>query len=487
MLTESFLDCCFFISLCDDIEVKRDPTINRNILDILKFHMSIYKDDIPIQIKDKFECLQSICEMKADNRSISTIIDSILSGKYKPLKDFIDEKVSENLDISIIQDYIKQIRNRKKMTILFKDFMKIKALVESIEESKYDTMDTLLDKYNYIIKSLYVNMMEEQRYEAIETSSSLDLMNDDYTYVIDKIKESNSIENCVPSGYELIDNSILRGGFKKTRLYLIGGSSGSGKSTFLVNILANRCNTPMLTTKEKDSDIYVYITLENLVDETFLRLYCCLNDRSEGDAFSDMEAGIDIRKIVQTKLEKSGVNICLFYFPANSITVENVRVVLDDVCSKYGKKRIKAVLVDYLDLFNCRSNIDLYRMQLADITLDLKVLAIDYSIPVISVTQVNKSGYDVGSVPQLTSIGESMKKVDHSDFVAFLTPDGDGKLLFTVRKHRNGPNNKQIVFDVDLSKYKLYCTGSKASNLVLDNIDSQSLPISSFDDSVLLY
>jgi len=455
MITESFLDVCFSLLLAKDTIIHRDPSLVRNILDILDYHLELYNQDIPIQIKNKFDCLYKVCTLKMENRSIPSIIDSILAGgKFDGLKDYIEDKLGKHIDSSLTSDYTKQIRNRKKEIALFKDFNKLKDLVSSVEESRFESCDDLVGEYEGAVKSLYANMMQENRAAVVEVSASLDLMTDSYEYVLDRIKENNKAENCVPSGFENLDGDILRGGFRKCRVYLIAGHSGCGKSTFLINFLANVCKRSRISSSDDIEGVYVYVTLENLIDETFARLYCCLFNRTETQIVNDINNGTNVREAVKDVIEKSRNNICMYYFPAYSIGTEDVRILLDDISSRYGKKKIKALLVDYLDLFDAKFSTDLYRLQLAKIALDMKILSIDYDIPVITVTQVNRSGYN-NEAPELTSVGEAMKKVEHVDFVALLGPSDDGRISFNVGKNRNGPR-RSVSFEADLSRYRIW-------------------------------
>ena len=469
MITESFLDLCFNLLLSKSASVQRNIPLTKNISEILQYHNDIYKGDIPVQIKNKFNCLQKFCEFRLDNRDTVSIVDSLIStGRFTSLKDYIEEKLNKEIEQSVYLDFIKQVRNRKKEICLFKDFSSLKKLVENVEESKHEGIDDIVEKYEYNIKTLYANMMEENRVSAMEISASLDLLRDSYSPVLKMIKESSKVENSIPSGFNILDKEILKGGFKKRRLYLIGGSTGSGKSTFLINILSNLISDKKKDSSEDLSGVYVYITLENLIDETFCRLYCCNENKTEDDLNEDMEKGINIENVIREKLKRSKNNICFYYFPAFSVGVEEIRLVLDDVSSIYGKDKIKGIFIDYLDLLDARFSSDLYRLQLGKITLDFKILAIDYDCPVISVTQVNRSGYN--ETPDITSMGEAIKKAEHSDFVGMFGTTNDGRLSMMIRKNRNGPKDRQIIFMTDLSKFKMWPETTESSPVKFDSI-----------------
>ena len=102
---------------------------------------------------------------------------------------------------------------------------------------------------------------------------------------------------------------------------------------------------------------------------------------------------------------------------------------------------------------------DLHRLELGQITLLLKAVAVLENIPIITVTQLNREGYDK-EVFSLTTMSESIKKVEHSDFVAILhnldeeDPVGDyHKLEVFIGKNRTGPKNKKTVLLSRFSRF----------------------------------
>jgi replicative DNA helicase len=140
--------------------------------------------------------------------------------------------------------------------------------------------------------------------------------------------------------------------------------------------------------------------------------------------------------------------------------------VLDDVIDKYGKDAIAGLYIDYLDLLKTDMRYDIYRMELGHITLSLKTLAVQYNIPVITATQLGRSAYKISDSRDLgvDQISESIKKVEHADFVGLLAKDPvDENLVHgKIGKNRSGKSNVAIDFKVDFSRFK-YVTASNVS------------------------
>ena len=90
MLTELFLNSCFSLVLNKTTKIKKNKIIYRDILDILNFYINKQKNEIPIIIQNKIECLFEICKLKLKDKSDDNVIDSISFGeKFKSLMPFL--------------------------------------------------------------------------------------------------------------------------------------------------------------------------------------------------------------------------------------------------------------------------------------------------------------------------------------------------------------------------------------------------------------
>jgi len=479
MITESFLNTCYSVVLGKS-KVRKDNVLYRDILEILNFYTRHNKEEIPLVMRPKIECIIKICELRLDGKELNNILDSIfLSDKFKDLSPFI-ESFNRDIPDYELQDNIKQIRLRKKLNSLLKNYDKMSKFLQIIKEGSFASVDDVIDDYDMIIKSMYADLMDASRGEAIEASSSLDLEKDDYSSVINLIKQKYSRKNTTPSGFPILDNEVLNGGFEKSRLYIIGGASGSGKSTFLVNLIVNSATMPnskfthLIGNGESNKRVYVYITLENTIEESLMRIYQAMFSKTSSDmlreislAESEEQAVRNIKNAILNELKKNNSTIIMKYFPPSSISSIDIMAVLDDIAGEYGKENIVGIYIDYLDLLKTDTKYDLRHLELGHIALSLKTLAVHYEIPVITATQLTRAVYRVGKASDLNvdQIGESIKKVEHSDFVLLLTKDiNDDTIVHTkVGKFRNGRSNVTIDFKVNFLHYK-FLNGYFVSN-----------------------
>ena len=466
MITESFLNSCFSLLINKKTQIKRSKALYRDIIKILDFKTG-ESFDVPQQVQSKLDCLKKITEMFIAGKTIETIRDSIsLSEKFIPQLDFLDFKINEELNPVVFQDFIKQVRIRKKIVALFQNFDELNKVLESIKDGSFDSIDDLVDDYEATIKTLYSNVMESNRAITVEAAASLDLNKDSYDHVLQMIQKKYQRENKTPTGFALLDDKILLGGYDPSRLYIWGGGSGAGKSTILNNtIIRSAMMNPLLFTgnmvapkQGEINRVYIYITMENTIEEALMRTYQPMFDKTTPQMLYDISKGVDIKKAISDILIKNGSTIIMKYFPAMSVSVIDLMGVVDDVIEQYGKEKIAGLYVDYLDLLKTDTKYDMYRLELGHITLSLKTLAVQYNIPVITASQLGRKIYSISNSNDLSldQMSESIKKVEHADFVALLGKDmnDNGIVHGKIGKNRAGKSNMSLDFKVDFERFK---------------------------------
>ena len=339
MITDLFLNSCFSLVLNTTTKLRKSKSIYRDIIEILSFFKEKQKGEIAVYVQNKVECLETICSLKLEDKTDDNIIDSIFYGeKFQSLIDFIKIKRTEEVSEAILSDHICQIRMRKKLNGVVSNYDEISKFLEIIKTGNFNSIDEVIYNYEKIIKEANYNLMESGRSVGLEACSTLDLLNDDYTPVLDMIKKKYDKASAIHTGFSIFDQNVFdSGGFEKSRLYVFGGGSGSGKSTLMLNFLANDICKPVDKNSKNTSSVYLCITLENQIDESILRLYQMMFQKETVKVLRDINAGVDIKKEVLTKIQKSGYNLVFKYFPKYSISCTDIMMHLDDIEDKYGK------------------------------------------------------------------------------------------------------------------------------------------------------
>lgn len=432
MIGEYFLDTCITICCSTD---DSDPRV-RTIFDAIKSIISWYKkevskDDVPIDFMNKLDVSLFLVEhrIKTKKFNFDRFIEKLKNGKAKDMVPILESRKIE-ISKEDLEEFFNEVLSKKRICDLFEGKKKLQGLLNDIETGNFIDDAEIVERWENAISRSWDKITQIKRVESIEAIQSLDLLNDDYSAVEAAIRQSYNKENIIKTGYKSVDKLFSNGGFERSRLYIVGGTSGIGKSTFLDNLPVNAING-----EEVEGD-YLIITGENLIAETLERLYCIFTGISHEQLVINIlnDPTFSLKTEIQKVLRDRKSNIVLKYFKSGRTTTEEIRVIIDEV-AQLGN--LKAAYIDYLDLLNSKFRIEDKRIDLGYVCQDLKDFAIEYELPIVTPTQLNRSGYDKEVAPTLTSMSESMKKVDHADFVLYLQQP-TGEVMFSVPHELGG-------------------------------------------------
>lgn len=470
MINENFLNLCFqaIFSKVDNPEVKINKDFYRDINELLNNAKTEMKNDIPIDIVNKIDCLEVVCRLKFDNKDNDAIIDSLsVSEKYKNLMDFISLKSSQTIDEQTFYGLVEQVRNRKKLNCILANHENISQFVDKFKKGNFDCLDDIVNDYESLVRQSYLNVVDSNKGAYIEACQSLNLEEDNYDSVVKMIIKKFERKNITPSGFYVLDNEVLNGGFEPSRLYTFIGGSGSGKSTLMCNFITNAATNDShryimekVDPRSPTKNVYLYITLENTVDESLLRMYQSLFDKTVAQAISDLVNGVDIKQKINNLMSATNSVIIMKYYRPRSISCIDLCVFIQEVLDKYGVGSLKGLYLDYLDKLRSdtvNKNLE-YRLELGFIVDSLKAIAIQFGIPIITLSQLNRSAYGVKDSRELGNemVGDSIKKVENSDCICLLQKDkmDDTIVHANFSKARNGKSNVFIDFKVNFQYYK---------------------------------
>jgi replicative DNA helicase len=465
MLTEHFVNLC-----CTVLLDKHPKFTDVVISDILAILASYEEEDIALNFRKKFSLSKSILRLRMSDKDSEAILDSLVAGgHFLELDSFLKHLSSVSIPSEKVDAAINQICDKKQLIQLQRDLPSIEDFVAKFNNNAFTDTNETLDYWYELITSLHTNALEEKRKKSQATIKELDLFSDSYTDVLDQIELSHSGLNSVSTGFSELDTH-LSGGFAPARLYIFGGCSGDGKSVLLNNLLINAVEN----NKDKTGpmSMFMYFTMENLIDESLVRLYCAIEDKDVKEVINNYahEKLIIEQRLKDWQLEHNAI-ICASYFPPTLTAVSDLVAFSDRMVSKYeGKAVLRGTFTDYLDLLKAGRVFDLHRLEMGQITIDMKVAAVTQSVPWITVTQLNRGAYDPKENLSLSNMSESIKKVEHSDFVATIRnvppdiPEGQQQVYtsnqndfrITIGKNRNGPKDKIINLKSNFSKFKIY-------------------------------
>jgi predicted ATP-dependent serine protease len=280
------------------------------------------------------------------------------------------------------------------------------------------------------------------------------------------------VQDRIPFDLEYF-NKVTGGGLPKKTLNIILAGTGVGKSLFMCH-----CAAAALTLGKK----VLYITLELSQEEVGKRIDANLMNTPFKDLMV-MPEDIYLKRGQALKAKTNGKLIIKEYPTASASTLQ-FKALLRELELK--KKFIPDVIfIDYLNI--CTSarikpggNVNSYTYVKA-IAEELRGLAVEYELPVVSATQTNRTGF-VSTDLGLEDTSESFGLPATADFMFALmrseTLDQLGQIEVKQLKNRfeDPSTNKKFVIGVDITKMKLYDVEASAQKGISDSGQVEQKP-----------
>lgn len=229
----------------------------------------------------------------------------------------------------------------------------------------------------------------------------------------------------VPTPWASLTTQIK--GFRKGGLYIIGARPGIGKSA-----LALQCAHAL----ERKGTV-AYFTLEMGKEEVVARLISQETDI----AHTMIDGAHSLPDWAQTRVEEwlASYRGAIRFDDRGTITVGQMRAVIHRL-SEEGQ--LAGVVVDYLQLMTGDPRLSKVA-QVTEISRELKLIARDFQVPVIALSQLNRNSEGrVDKRPALADLRESGSIEQDADVVMLLhrdTQDDTGEIDVIVAKNRQGP------------------------------------------------
>lgn len=284
------------------------------------------------------------------------------------------------------------------------------------------------------------------------------------------------VEEKLSFNLSLMDK-ITKGGLNKKSLNIVLAGTGAGKTLFMCHFAAS--------TLLQGRNV-LYITMEMAEERIAERIDANLLNLS-----MDELAVID-KKTFDTRVAKiagkTQGRLIIKEYPTASAHSGHFRALLEELKLKRDFKP-DVLIVDYLNI--CASarikhgaNINSYTY-IKSIAEELRGLGVEYNIPVMSATQVTRSGYNSTDV-ELTDTSESFGLPATADlmFALIRTEELDELNQVMIKQLKNRYNDpsyyKRFVLGVDRAKMKLYDVEESAQKNIVD-AGQEDIPV--FDKS----
>jgi replicative DNA helicase len=269
-------------------------------------------------------------------------------------------------------------------------------------------------------------------------------------------------EKKIPFDLEFF-NKITKGGLPNKTLNICLAGTGAGKSLFMCHMAASCIS---------NGTNVLYITMEMAEERIAERIDANLLNIKIDDLHAISREDYDIKfNAIKSKVHGK---LIIKEYPTASAHAGHFRSLLNELRLK--KNFVPDIIfIDYLNIccssrMKMSSSINSYTFIKA-IAEELRGLAVEFAVPVVSATQTTRSGYSNTDL-DLTDTSESFGLPATADFMFALISSEEleqlGQIMVKQLKNRYGDPTyyKKFVIGVDKSKMKLYDVEANAQKIV---------------------
>ena len=375
--------------------------------------------------KEVFKVIQSLSEESkvSDLLTVSDYLDSSTEFEPKPSIEYLSEIVESTAGNSNITEYAKIIREKA----LLRELIQISSeIAQSAYKPEGKSPSELVD-----IAESHIFEIAERGNRNMVFAEMSDLVKQTYDE-LDKRSQGGGNITGVSSGFRELDN--LTAGLQNGELIIIAGRPSMGKTAFALNIAEH--------TALADENPVAIFSMEMSASSLAQRMISSLGR-------------VNAHSIKTGQLEERDWN----RVDGAIQQIKNAPIYIDDTPSLtpielrararriQREKGLSLIVIDYLQLMSVHGNKENRATEISEISRNLKALARELNIPIIALSQLNRSVEQrTDKQPQMSDLRESGAIEQDADLIAFIyreevyDPDTDkkGVALINVAKQRNG-------------------------------------------------
>ncbi len=259
---------------------------------------------------------------------------------------------------------------------------------------------------------------------------------------------SGIVAGAIRTGLKDIDAVI--GGLRKQQLIVVAARPGNGKSALVHGIAVDAAL--------RQGKRVAISSLEMSKQEIY-------------DRMVSAEARVDLSHLAQGRIGRQDWNA----ISRSTAELSSAPIVIDDtgsltIAQLHAKVRrlamergLDMLVVDYLQLMSGNRRSDSRAAEVSEISKGLKIIAKDLEIPVLAVSQLNRSSEIRGDKPRLSELRESGSIEQDADVVILLWREDRDKNIVeaNVAKQRSGPvKTVNLAFIAHFTRFENFCRES---------------------------
>lgn len=421
----------------------------------------------------------------------SFVHDQEYARKVSPYirEEFFEDSVERKVYKSVYQYLVKyddlpkkdavviQLKNDRKITD--KEYEEAKKLIGSLYSEKKEANQWLIDQTeiwcqeraitNAIFKSVEILEGNAKKLDkgaipnllsdALAVSFDPNVGHDYVDQKDDRFKFYHEKEEKFPLGLSYF-NKITNGGLPRKTLNIIMAGTGVGKTLFMCDAASHFF---------KNGKNVLYITMEMAEERIAERIDANL-----------LNIPLDDLKVISEKIFNKRVEqVCkgitskliIKEYPTGAANTNHFKNLLNELNLKKSFKP-DVIFIDYINICSSsriRQEAGMYQY-VKTIAEELRGLAVEADVPLITATQINRDGYS-SSNPDLTDTAESFGLPHTADFMVAITRNEEldelGQYQIIQLKNRYGDVSKRRrgIIGVDKTKMRLYNVEESAEKL----------------------
>tara|TARA_B100001142_G_scaffold68830_1_gene68765 strand:- start:2424 stop:3803 length:1380 start_codon:yes stop_codon:yes gene_type:complete len=375
-----------------------------------------------------------------------------------------------------------ELQNRTDLTE--KDYIEISQLVDRLRSDEEDQqLQWLLDVtetwcrdraiYLALMDSIYITEGKDSKRdrgaipsiltEALAVSFDNHIGHDYLEDYAERFESYHRKEDRIPFDLGYF-NKITKGGLPNKTLNVALAGTGVGKSLFMCH-MASACLV--------DGYDVLYITMEMAEEKIAERIDANLLDVNIQDIVEIPQQIFE--KKIDKLTQKTRGHLIIKEYPTASAHVGHFRALLNELALKKSF-RPSIIFIDYLNIcassrYSKMGNVNSYSYIKA-IAEELRGLAVEANVPIVSATQTTRSGYSSSDV-DITDTSESFGLPATADLMFALISTEEleslGQIMVKQLKNRYNDLNvyKRFTVGVDRAKMRLYdCDQSEGGELI---------------------
>ena len=260
----------------------------------------------------------------------------------------------------------------------------------------------------------------------------------------------------VSSGFKDLDAMTF--GFQRQEMIVIAARPSMGKTSFALNI-AEAAALPK-NGKTDPAPVLIF-SLEMSSSQLALRMLCSrsrVNMKLLRDGLVSRD-GHEINALGQAAEDFKKAPILID--DSSNLTIMEMRAKARRI---YARRKLGMIIVDYLQLCSGTDSSAPREQQVAEVSRGLKAMAKELDVPVLVLSQLNRSSEKENRTPRLSDLRESGSIEQDADVVLMLSRPKDADEKFQtaanaadliVAKQRNGPvGDLKLTFLQEITRFE---------------------------------